>query len=166
MGWLCSFSGAKRFVAFESLVVKILVHGSLADKFAPCYPRYKINISTPRFERVKYLAAARNILDDWPNTFIEVITKAKISRYHFSGLFETMPSPMRDLLSISVIEEACSGISRDMVRVVLRGMKAEGVIIPTCRGRAAKWTQTGLQSTPARNNTSNGNWPEGPSQKP
>lgn len=41
--------------------------------------------------------------------------------------------------SISEIEEACPGISRDMVRVVLRAMKAEGLIMPTGKGRAAKW---------------------------
>jgi hypothetical protein len=44
--------------------------------------------------------------------------------------------------SISEIEEACPGISRDMVRVVLRAMKAEGLITPTGKGRAAKWEQT------------------------
>ena len=41
--------------------------------------------------------------------------------------------------SISEIEEACPGISRDMVRVVLRTMKAEGLITPTGKGRAARW---------------------------
>lgn len=41
--------------------------------------------------------------------------------------------------SISEIEEACPGISRDMVRVVLRAMKAEGLIAPNGKGRAAKW---------------------------
>ena len=35
--------------------------------------------------------------------------------------------------SISEIEEACPGISRDMVRVVLRAMKAEGLIRPRQR---------------------------------
>jgi DNA-binding HxlR family transcriptional regulator len=43
--------------------------------------------------------------------------------------------------SISEIEEACPGISRDMVRVILRAMKAEGLIQPTGKGRAAKWVQ-------------------------
>ena len=43
--------------------------------------------------------------------------------------------------SISEIEEACPGVSRDMVRVVLRAMKAEGLITPTGKGRAAKWEQ-------------------------
>jgi CRP-like cAMP-binding protein len=41
--------------------------------------------------------------------------------------------------SISEIEEACPGISRDMVRVILRTMKAEGLIAPTGKGRTAKW---------------------------
>jgi Fic family protein len=42
--------------------------------------------------------------------------------------------------SISEIEEACPGVSRDMVRLVLRAMKAEGLITPTGKGRGAKWT--------------------------
>jgi len=41
--------------------------------------------------------------------------------------------------SISDIEAACPGISRDMVRLVLRAMKAEGLIKPTGKGRGAKW---------------------------
>ena len=41
--------------------------------------------------------------------------------------------------SISEIEEACPGVSRDMVRVVLRAMKGEGLIAPTGKGRGAKW---------------------------
>jgi Fic family protein len=43
--------------------------------------------------------------------------------------------------SISEIEEACPGVSRDMVRVVLRAMKAEGRIAPTGKGRGAKWSR-------------------------
>ena len=41
--------------------------------------------------------------------------------------------------SISEIEGACPGISRDMVRVILRAMKAEGLITPNGKGRGAKW---------------------------
>lgn len=41
--------------------------------------------------------------------------------------------------SISEIEESCPGISRDMVRLVLRAMKAEGLIEPTGKGRSARW---------------------------
>jgi len=41
--------------------------------------------------------------------------------------------------SISELETACPGVSRDMVRVVLRQMKDEGLIAPTGKGRGAKW---------------------------
>ncbi len=44
--------------------------------------------------------------------------------------------------SISEVEESCPGVSRDMVRVILRAMKSEGLIEPTCKGRAAKWQHT------------------------
>lgn len=61
--------------------------------------------------------------------------------------------------SISEIEDACPGISRDMVRVVLRAMKAEGLITPTGKGRAAKWEQLPQaigQATTAQANSSGG----------
>ncbi|MCU1736423.1 MULTISPECIES: Fic family protein [Pseudomonas] len=41
--------------------------------------------------------------------------------------------------SISEIEEGCPGVSRDMVRLVLRAMKSEGLIESTGKGRSAKW---------------------------
>lgn len=41
--------------------------------------------------------------------------------------------------SISEIGEACPDVSRDMVRLVLRTMKSEGLIEPTGKGRGAKW---------------------------
>lgn len=41
--------------------------------------------------------------------------------------------------AISDIEAECAGVSRDMVRHVLRRMKEEGLIAPTGRGRSAKW---------------------------
>lgn len=41
--------------------------------------------------------------------------------------------------SISEIEEACPGVSRDTVRLVLRTMKTEGLIAPMGKGRSAKW---------------------------
>jgi Fic family protein len=43
--------------------------------------------------------------------------------------------------SISEIEDACPGVSRDMVRVILRSMKAEGLIAPSGKGRGATWSQ-------------------------
>lgn len=51
--------------------------------------------------------------------------------------------------SISEIEEACPGVSRDMVRLVLRAIKAEGLIAPTGKGRGAKWINN--QAKPAGN---------------
>lgn len=57
--------------------------------------------------------------------------------------------------SISEIEEACPGVSRDMVRLVLRAMKAEGLIAPTGKGRGAKWVNKSLGI--ARPNREEGN---------
>lgn len=48
--------------------------------------------------------------------------------------------------SISEIEEACPGVSRDMVRLVLRTMKTEGLIAPTGKGRGAKWVSLAKQA--------------------
>ena len=41
--------------------------------------------------------------------------------------------------AISDIESECPGISRDMIRYVLRKMRDDGVIKSTGVGRAAKW---------------------------
>lgn len=41
--------------------------------------------------------------------------------------------------SISEIEESCPGVSRDMVRLVLRAMKSDGLIESLGKGRGAKW---------------------------
>lgn len=43
--------------------------------------------------------------------------------------------------SISEIEDSCPGISRDMVRNVLRQMKDENLIESTGKGRSAKWVK-------------------------
>ena len=41
--------------------------------------------------------------------------------------------------AISDIDSDCPGISRDMIRVVLRQMRDEGILITKGRGRGAKW---------------------------
>lgn len=46
--------------------------------------------------------------------------------------------------SITEIEQACPGVSRDMVRLVLRAMKSEGLIAPTGKGRGAKWNRSAI----------------------
>lgn len=43
--------------------------------------------------------------------------------------------------AISDIEEECPGVSRDMVRVVLRQLRDEGAISPLGKGRAARWVR-------------------------
>ena len=45
--------------------------------------------------------------------------------------------------STSDIEQACPGVSRDMVRLVLRAMKGEGLIAPMGKGRGAQWIRLG-----------------------
>ena len=49
--------------------------------------------------------------------------------------------------SISDIENDCPGISRDMVRHVLRQMKSEGAIAPDGKGRGAKWQRLGASQS-------------------
>lgn len=50
--------------------------------------------------------------------------------------------------SISDIEQSCPGVSRDMVRLVLRTMKAEGLIATTGKGRGAKWVSCAPNGAP------------------
>jgi DNA-binding GntR family transcriptional regulator len=49
----------------------------------------------------------------------------------------------REAVSISELEAACPGVSRDTVRVVLRQLKSEGLILSTGKGRSAKWRVQG-----------------------
>ncbi len=58
-----------------------------------------------------------------------------------------------ELFRISDIERDCPGVSRDMVRHVLRLMKGEGLIEPTGTGRSAQWRRRAAelpQSTDAQ----------------
>jgi hypothetical protein len=41
--------------------------------------------------------------------------------------------------AISDIERVCPAVSRDTIRLVLRQLRDEGVIIPHGKGRGAKW---------------------------
>lgn len=61
---------------------------------------------------------------------------AKGDRVRAEALKRTLP------FSISELEDACPGVSRDMVRLVLRAMKAEGLIESTGKGRGAKWVRS------------------------
>ena len=44
--------------------------------------------------------------------------------------------------AISDIESDCPGVSRDMIRLLLRKMRDEGLIISSGRGRGAKWQKS------------------------
>ncbi len=66
---------------------------------------------------------------------------AKGDRVRADVLKRTLP------FSISDVEQACPGISRDTVRLVLRAMKAEGLIAPTGKGRGAKWIRVLEETT-------------------
>ncbi|MBP3362434.1 Fic family protein [Pseudomonas fragi] len=57
----------------------------------------------------------------------------KSSRVRIAVLNRSLP------FSISEIEQACPGTSRDTVRLVLRALKSEGLIESTGKGRSAKW---------------------------
>lgn len=50
--------------------------------------------------------------------------------------------------SISEIEESCPDINRDRIRVVLRAMKADGIIAPKGQRRGAKWSQVKVRGNP------------------
>jgi hypothetical protein len=58
--------------------------------------------------------------------------------------------------SISEIEAACLGVSRDMVRVVLRAMKAEGVIAPTAKAARRSGCEPGCRVRPQATNMGRG----------
>lgn len=67
---------------------------------------------------------------------------AKAGRVREQILKRTLP------LSITDIEAACPGVSRDTVRLVLRKLKKEGLIAPLGKGRAARWTIVSSDGAP------------------
>ena len=69
-------------------------------------------------------------------------------RFAFEGQIQAYQSPENTKILIteiyydtpgSDIERECAGISRDMVRRVLRQLRDEGIIVSTGKGRSAKW---------------------------
>ncbi|MFQ5532456.1 MAG: hypothetical protein ACE5EP_01255 [Candidatus Methylomirabilales bacterium] len=45
--------------------------------------------------------------------------------------------------AISDVERACPGVSRDMIRLVLRALQEEKRIVCLGRGRSARWRRIG-----------------------
>lgn len=67
---------------------------------------------------------------------VGTLTTGKGSKsQHISLTIENMIGPF----SISDIERACPSVSRDTIRLVLRQLRDEGVIISQGKGRSAKW---------------------------
>lgn len=67
---------------------------------------------------------------------VGTLTTGKGSKaQHISLTIENMIGPF----SISDIERACPSVSRDTIRLVLRQLKDEGIIILQGKGRSAKW---------------------------
>jgi Fic family protein len=69
---------------------------------------------------------------------VGTITKGRGSKtIHIRRVIERKTGPF----SISEIEIECPGISRDMIRVVLRQLRNEGVLRLEGRGRGSKWVR-------------------------
>lgn len=67
---------------------------------------------------------------------VGTVTTGKGSKaFHIRKTIENMIGPF----AISDIERACPSVSRDTVRLVLRQLRDEGLIIPEGKGRGAKW---------------------------
>lgn len=67
---------------------------------------------------------------------VGTLTTGKGSKgQHVRTTIETMVGPF----AISDIEKACPSISRDTIRLTLRQLRDEGLIIPEGKGRGAKW---------------------------
>ena len=64
------------------------------------------------------------------------VAGAKTARVQAEILNRTAP------FTITNIDEACPGVSRETVRSVLRAIKAEGLIAPGGKGRGAQWIPT------------------------
>ena len=69
----------------------------------------------------------------------EVTTGRGAKTAHVRRVVERRLAPF----AISEIEAECPGISRDMIRVVLRQMREEGALSVTGAGRAARWSKKG-----------------------
>ncbi len=71
-------------------------------------------------------------------TKVGTLTTGKGNKAHHIRLtVENMIGPF----SISDIERACPSVSRDTIRLVLRQLRDEAIIVPEGKGRGAKWVK-------------------------
>jgi Fic family protein len=93
----------------------------------------------------------------WLNYFLAVVRRAYVQFEERAGqvksprgaktaLVETAVTGFVGEFGLSDVERACPGVSRDLIRRVLRGMQRAGTIECLTRGRNAKWRKKGTNS--------------------
>lgn len=98
----------------------------------------------------KHWHEAKHNVFPWMNYFWGVLLRAYQEFEERVGTIQTSKGSKTEQIknaikrkvapfSISDLESDCPGISRDMVRIVLRQLRDEGEIIPQGKGRGAKW---------------------------
>jgi len=86
----------------------------------------------------------------WLNYFLGALLKAYHEFEERVGVVSTIRGSKTELISttirrkikpfsISEIESECPGISRDMIRKILRQLRNQGIVAPTSSGRGAMW---------------------------
>ena len=74
--------------------------------------------------------------------FAERVGEIKAPRGAKTDLILAAMDRFDDAFMLAQLEQACPGVSRDMIRRVLRGQKAAGAVDCEGRGPAARWTKT------------------------
>lgn len=60
-----------------------------------------------------------------------------------TGLVESAIKRLSEVFTLTDIEQACPGVSRDMIRKILRGLQASGEVECVGRGPGARWKKRG-----------------------
>jgi len=96
----------------------------------------------------------RHDLLPWLNYFLAILRRAyrefedrvgqvKTPRGTKTGLVETAVEAFPGEFTLSDLERACPGVSRDMVRRVLRALQKAGQVVCLGRGPGATWRKEG-----------------------
>jgi hypothetical protein len=71
------------------------------------------------------------------------LSQIKSPRGAKTQMIEVAMGKFRGSFSLSQLEDACSGVSRDMVRTTLRNLRDQGMVECLGRGPGAKWRKRG-----------------------
>jgi Fic family protein len=74
--------------------------------------------------------------------FEQRVGQVKAARGEKSAIIQAEVRRMRGEFSIADLQNACPGVSVDMIRHVLKGMKTSGTVACLGRGRNARWRRT------------------------